>query len=159
MMTAHSAPMNHFHDFDMYQIIENESVNIHLKGTNKQQFLIIFRSPAAEEKELIPYLQKILSAISIQLEEDTLYLNLPDGKELCISHLIKTHGISKILVFAIQPKLLCLNLQITEHRVFSFLGSKWLWAESLSAIFSERTEKNRPKAGALWTGLKELLKD
>lgn len=158
-MTLNSSNSIHFLDFNVYQIRENEQIKEFVKGLNKQQFLIIFNSSTDEEKDLLPYLQKILSAISIQLEEDTLYLNLPKDKEICISHLVNSYGIIKILILGIKPELLGLNMQIPPYAVFPFLEKKWLWADSLLEIFLERKETIRPKAGALWTALNSMQKD
>jgi len=148
-----------FLDFDIYQFPENEDIKKYIKGLNRKQILIIFNSSSKEEEELILYLQKILAAISIQLDEDTLYMNLPKEMKISISHLINSNGITKILLFGISPELLSLNIQIPPYAVFPFLEKKWLWADNLAEIFLERKQTNRPKAGALWTSLNIMHKD
>jgi hypothetical protein len=52
-----------FFDFDMYQIPDNELVEKIVRGLNNEQFLIIFSCSEEDEKELNPYLQKILTAL------------------------------------------------------------------------------------------------
>lgn len=157
-MTLNSSLPTSFFDTNIYQIPENEFIIDYIKGLNKKQYLIIFNCSSEEEKDLIPYLQKILSAISVQLEEDTLYLNLPDEKKISISHLIKINPVNKILIFGIKPEVLSLNIQVPTYTVFPFLEKKWLWSDSLLEIFLEKKVTNRPKAGALWTALNELNK-
>ena len=49
-----------FFDFDIYQFPDNELVEKMVRGLNKEQFLIIFSCPEEDEKELNPYLHKIL---------------------------------------------------------------------------------------------------
>ena len=158
-MTDNSSLAFPFLDFDIYQFPENEHINSLIKGLNRQQFLIIYNSTIELEEELITYLQKILAAISIQLKEDTLFLNLPKEMKISISHLINSNGITKILLFGISPELLSLNIQIPPYAVFPFLEKKWLWADNLLDIFLERQQTNRPKAGALWTALNTMQKD
>ena len=148
-----------FFDFDMYQFPENEIVDKVVRGLNKEQFLIIFSCPEEEEKELHPYLQKILTALGTQMDEDTHYLNLPPGTEINLSHFLLYRATRKILLFGIQPHLLSLNIQIPPYTIFPFLGYKWLCADPLEAIFAERNQTIRPKAAALWTALNILKKD
>jgi hypothetical protein len=148
-----------FFDFDMYQIPDNELVEKIVRGLNNEQFLIIFSCSEEDEKELNPYLQKILTALGTQMEVDTHYLNLPPGTEINLSHFLLHTATRKILLFGIQPHLLSLNIQIPPYTVFPFLGRKWLWADPLGDIFAERNQTNRPKAAALWTALNILKKD
>jgi len=148
-----------FFDFDMYQIPDNELVEKIVRGLNNEQFLIIFSCSEEDEKELNPYLQKILTALGTQMEVDTHYLNLPPGTEINLSHFLLHTATRKILLFGIQPHLLSLNIQIPPYTVFPFLGCKWLWADPLGDIFAERNQKNIPKAAALWTTLNILKKD
>ena len=148
-----------FFDFDIYQFPDNELVDKIVRGLNKKQFLIIFSCPEKEETELTPYLQKILTALSVQMDEDTHYLNLPAGTEINLSHFLQHSATKKILLFGIQPHLLSLNIQIPPYTVFPFLGCKWLCADPLEAIFAERNQTIRPKAAALWTALNILKKD
>jgi hypothetical protein len=148
-----------FFDFDMYQFPDNELVEKMVRGLNKEQFLIIFSCPEEDEKELNPYLQKILTAMGTQMEVDTHYLNLPLGTEIKLSHFLQHTATGKILIFGIQPHQLSLNIQIPPYTVFPFLGCKWLWADPLGDIFAERNQTTRPKAAALWTALNILKKD
>ena len=148
-----------FFDFDMYQIPDNELVEKMVRGLNKEQFLIIFSCPEEDEKELNPYLQKILIALGVQMDNDTHYLNLPPGTEINLSHFLLHTATRNILLFGIQPHLLSLNIQIPPYTVFPFLGCRWLWADPLGAIFAERNQTIRPKAAALWTALNILKKD
>jgi hypothetical protein len=148
-----------FFDFDVYQIPDNELVDKIVKGFNKKQFLIIFSCPEEEEKELTPYLHKILTALGVQMDDDTHYLNLPPGNEINLSHFLQHTATRKILLFGIQPHLLSLNIQIPPYTVFPFLGYKWLWADPLGDIFAERNQATRPKAAALWTSLNILKQD
>jgi hypothetical protein len=148
-----------FFDFDIYQFPDNELVDKLVRGSNKEQFLIIFSCPEEDEKELNPYLQKILLAMGTQMEADTHYLNLPLGTELNLSYFLEHTLTKKILIFGIQPHHLSLNIQIPPYTVFPFLRYKWLWADSLEAIYAERNQASRPKAAALWTALNVLKKD
>jgi len=158
-MSTYNAQSSQFLDFDIYQFPENELIDQHLKGSNGKQFLIILHCTEAEEKDLIPYLQKIMGSISIQLEEDTHYINLPKNMNLNISHLIHLYGFNKILLFGIAATSLSLNIQPPVYTVFSFMGKKWLSADALPDIFSERKQTNRPKAGALWNVLSIMQQD
>lgn len=148
-----------FLDFDIYQFPDNELVEKIVRGLNKEQFLIIFSCPEEDEKELNPYLQKILTALGVEMDNDTHYLNLPLGTAFNLSHFLLKKATGKILLFGIQPHLLSLNIQIPPYTVFPFLGCKWLWADPLGEIFAERIQTTRPKAAALWTALSILNKD
>ena len=148
-----------FFDFDVYQFTDNELIDKMVRGLNKKQFLIIFSCPEEEEKELTPYLQKILTALGVQMDDDTHYLNLPPGNEINLSHFLQHTATRKILLFGIQPNLLSLNIQIPPYTVFPFLGYKWLSADPLGDIFTERNQATRPKAAALWTALNILKQD
>ena len=130
-----------------------------VRSLNKEQFLIIFSCPEEDEKELNPYLQKILTALGVEMDNDTHYLNLPPGTEINLSHFLLHTATRKILLFGIQPHLLSLNIQIPPYTIFPFLGCKWLCADPLEAIFAERNQTIRPKAAALWTALNILKKD
>lgn len=159
MMFPKNAIPTQFFDFDVYQFPDNELIDKIVRGLNKKQFLIIFSCPEEEEKELTPYLQKILTALGVQMDEDTHYLNLTAGNEINLSHFLQHSATKKILLFGIQPHLLSLNIQIPPYTVFPFLGYKWLWADPLGDIFAERNQTTRPKAAALWTALNILKQD
>lgn len=158
-MFPKSALPTQFIDFDIYQLTENELVDKIVKGSNNKQFLIIFSCPEEEEKDLIPYLQKILTAVGVQMDADTHYLNLPLGTSMNLSHFLLHRSTKKVLLFGIQPNVLSLNIQMPPHIVFPFLGCKWLWSDALGEIFAERNQTTRPKAAALWTALSILNKD
>jgi hypothetical protein len=155
-MATDNAQSIRFLDFDIYQIPENEPISQYLRGSNRKQFLIILHCSEEEEKDLIPYLEKILSTISIQLTEDTHYIILPKLTTIAIHQIIRRYGINKIMVFGIEPGALRLNITFPYYSVFSFIGKKWLIADALQTIFLERKEKKRPKAEALWNALTVL---
>lgn len=129
----------------MYQFPDNELIEKMVRGLNKEHFLIIFSCPEEDEKELRPYLQKILTAMGTQMEVDTHYLNLPLGTEINLSHFLKHTATKKVLTFGIQPHLLSLNIQILPYTVFPFLGCKWLWADPLELFMQKETKQTDPK--------------
>jgi hypothetical protein len=98
------------------------------------------------------FLEKVLSAVQINLERDTLLAIAESGTPLRLMPELRKNQTEFVLVFGLPPAPLGLNIEAPLYRAVFFYGIHWLFADKLSAL-----EPDRAKKGLLWTALKQLF--
>lgn len=105
------------------------------------------------------FLGKILSAVKLNIVEDTLLLKVTRSENISFSDLSRHHTARHILLFGIEPRQLGLHFSLPLNVPMSFGGSAFLYTFPLHSLFEERTADARPKAATLWKNLKRLFID
>ncbi|MBK8556653.1 MAG: hypothetical protein IPL65_13180 [Lewinellaceae bacterium] len=98
------------------------------------------------------FLTKVLAAVQINLEQDTLFVPLKQGETHGIAAALKAKQPERVLVFGLPPLALQLNLQVPKYQPFDFYNCSWLWADTLAQIEQDKALKTR-----LWQALQQLF--
>lgn len=98
------------------------------------------------------FLKKVLAAAQLDLEQDTLFAEIPEGQPFDMSGSLRMKPAGQVLVFGISPQQLGVHVQAPLFQPFSFYGTTWLFADALSVLAPDKTKK-----GLLWTALKSMF--
>ncbi|MCB0560878.1 MAG: hypothetical protein H6573_30480 [Lewinellaceae bacterium] len=145
-------------DFSLFPLSDWRQFNERLSGNNARRVLIVLER-LESDSELMDFLGKILSAVQLNLEEDTLLLRLTKGENISFSRLSQVQPVRYVLLFGIAPRQLGLHFSLPPGQPMRFGETYFLHTSALLDIFEERKAKARPKAGALWNNLKQLFID
>lgn len=117
-------------------------------GSNQKGILIVY---ATGDKVHLDFLNKILSAIEISMD-NVLTLAIKEQETIKIQENFGGQPISKILVFGILPKRICLNSIVEKYMVTEIKDTKVIFADSLEQVKNTKELKKN-----LWLSLKELF--
>lgn len=145
-------------DFHLFPLSDWRQANERLSGNNARHVLVVTEQQQGNE-ELTDFLGKILSAVKLNLVEDTLLLKLTRRENISFSDLSRHHSIRQVLLFGIEPRQLGLHFSLPLNVPMSFGGRFFLYTYPLALLFEERTADSRPKAASLWKNLKQLFID
>ncbi len=121
------------------------------KGNFARRILIVANAePTVITNRL--FLEKVLSAANLNLDNDTFFCVAPPDQPISISSVLSTKPAEFVLVFGLQPDQLGLTITAPRYQPFSFYGTTWLFADALSVLEPDRVLK-----GQLWTALKPLF--
>lgn len=144
-----------FKNDEIFLLPSSESIVNKIKGGNKKKIFILYQAPEGDN-ELLAYLKKILAAVKVDLEADSLYLNLQD-QSLDFSSLNKQLNCQTILIFGPLAARCGINLQLPLYHPTPIQDLQLLYCNDLQAIFDEKNQAKRPKASALWKSLQLLF--
>jgi hypothetical protein len=140
-----------FFDYKIIRLPELEEFSFLLKGENKKNILILYQDDMWEDS--LDYLQKILKATGLDLNEDTIFYNPKSADALpTLNQIADKHPIHKIILFGIHPKQVGIHADIKAYTISPFYGFQFLVAERLSAIKSSKEHRE-----ALWNELKTFF--
>lgn len=146
-----------FFDFDLFVLPDSLPLAEIAQGQGLAGvFLVLRDDPNAQE--LLDYLKKILAAVACDMDRDAWWTLLAPDAKFSFSQLQTESPIRLCLAFGISPASLGLNIQAPLYHPITLAGKEWLFADDLSQIYAERTQKDRPMAGALWSALQMLFK-
>ena len=140
-----------FQHIKLYRTIAESKFELVAIGNENSENLIIIKQ--GYEKEILDYLQKILTSVGLDLNNDVLIITLKHGENLKISKL--PHH--KILVFGIEPKILGLFIEWELNSLIRIGDKKLIFSNDLTDIFAERVKKDRKMALMLWNSMKEMF--
>ncbi len=120
---------------------------IPFEGVNKKNILIACDSPLQDSDKA--FIRKILSSVQLEPDDVALYA-LTDS--ISFHELKAAVNFHKLLLFAITPQQLSLNILHENYKPFSFLGTQILVCDSLSSISNSEKAKS-----LLWKALKTLF--
>ncbi|HAD11782.1 MAG TPA: hypothetical protein DCF33_05015 [Saprospirales bacterium] len=98
------------------------------------------------------FIAKVLSAANLNLQQDTLFAELPAHEPVSIAPDLKERKPGHVLVFGISPAQLGLSIQISLYHPTAFYGATWLFADSLSTLEPDKNRKSQ-----LWNGIKTMF--
>lgn len=147
---------NHFIDFPIFQAPEYDAFSESCRGENQRKTLILFAS-SEDTEELNTFLAKILAAVKLDLQKDVLLLPLPEEERMHLSSIIRKEKIATVIVFGIPFNRLGVHISTSVYQPVAAGSIQWLYAHSLTDIYTERQQGGRQKAGALWRALQSLF--
>ena len=121
------------------------------KGDFARQVLIISRAEPEAAVNNRNFLTKILSAVQLDLDRDTLLVELPLGQPVGLLTDVRRKKPQSVLVFGIAAPQLGLQLQLSPYQPLDFQQMTLLFADALSVL-----EQDKEKKGLLWTALKTM---
>jgi hypothetical protein len=98
------------------------------------------------------FLAKVLSAAGLNLQNDTLFAEIPAQEPVSIAPDLQERKPGFVLVFGIPPAQLGLSVQAAYYQPVSFYGATWLFSDALSSL-----EPDKQKKSMLWNALKQLF--
>ena len=123
-----------FLNFTVYDIPEVSDTEFSFFGDNRKEMLLAY---IHLNEESFVYLQRILSSVKINAEEDCLLLKLNTGYS-CLPHLheIKRENIfSKAVFFGIKPHQLGLQIDLPkQQQCIKIQNTKILFADDLADV-------------------------
>ncbi len=121
------------------------------KGSNNG--LVFIGMEAENEPEArTAFLKKILAALKLELDRDTIYTTLEMGEPASFCQLLKKKGIEKMVVFGLSPRQFGLAFEAKLYEPIAFYGCKFLFSEKLSLIETDQERKAK-----LWAALKSMF--
>lgn len=137
---------------DLLFLAPSQSVFATATGDFARQVLVIsLADPAASANNRI-FLSKVLSAAQLNLEQDTLFVELPAGLPIGLLTDVRQRKPDCVLVFGVPAAQLGLNMTIQPYQPFVFQQMTMLFADALPTL-----AMNKEKKGQLWTALKTVF--
>lgn len=127
------------------------SVSDFSSGGFAKQVFIVSKAPAVPGAHH-DFLKKILAAVQINLEKDTLFAEIPVGEPLSLLPACKQKQAGHILVFGLAPEQLGVAAEIPLYQPRQFYGLYLLFADSLAEL-----EPDRVKKGQLWQAMQHMF--
>lgn len=125
-------------------------------GHFKKQLLIFFEAPPEQADELNHFLGKILKAIQLNLQEDTLFVNKAPGHDYAIADLLAQRAARQVLIFGIPPTALGIRFALPPYHNVIHRNTGFLWADDLATIFAERQQGGKKMSGQLWQAIQQF---
>lgn len=98
------------------------------------------------------FLTKILAAARLNLENDTLFAEIPAGMPVSVLPAIKQKHAGHILVFGLPALQIGIVAQQPLYEPYVFYGTTFLFADALSVL-----EPDKNRKGKLWQALQQLF--
>lgn len=117
------------------------------KKLDKKSVIVVHATPLSDAA--LALLEKILSAINVQLNEDVLLVHLSADQKLPLGRLLRNTPIRLILNFSCKPKQLKMNIEGTKYAVLRFSECNFISSDSI-----EELQKNKQLKMLLWNALK-----
>lgn len=98
------------------------------------------------------FLSKVLSAVQLDLDKDTLFAEIQDSEAFSFVDALKNKQPACVLVFGLPPSRLGLAIEATLYQPFMFYNINWLFADALSILEPDKNKKSQ-----LWQALKQMF--
>lgn len=124
-------------------------------GQNHKHVLLL--ANWGENAELKAFLDKVLAAVKLTIEHDTLYINTTTAPQLSFPAIVNAYDIKCVLLFGYPPQNLGLNFILPLYTPVHLNNTVFLAADPIEQIFEERQKGGKQMAGALWKSLKSIF--
>jgi hypothetical protein len=138
--------------YNIYDIPHSTDLTNLVIGKNAKKVLIVL-----SEKEYAShsvFLDKIMSAVSLNLFEDCLICQMPSYAYIKFSDFKSKFAMSKLILFGVNFQQLGLQIQCQQNQICIFQSIELLPTFSLSAL-----EQDSQKKRILWMSLKSLFQE
>ena len=146
---------NSLFNFQIFQLDPNEGEDLKIDGKNQKKVFILYQDPE-EQLELRQFLAKVLQAIQIDLDQDTLFINNKHGQKCAASDFIKKYSPQFFLLFGIDPKSIGIQFQLPAYHWIQHQETRFLRADAVAKIYEERQNGGKEMSAKLWRALKEI---
>lgn len=145
-----------FFDFDILDVPENNNQAGRLSGDNAKEILIVFQN-MQDNEELLPFLEKILAAVQLNAQKDTLVLEITTQEKFSFLDLRQRLAFQHFIAFGIEPQTMGIHYENTLYQPVRYDNCTFLFADDLQKIFEERQQGGKRMSGELWKVLKSLF--
>lgn len=136
-------------DHHLYPLADIKKTQESLRGSNQKGILIVL---GADGEAHLPFLGKIITAAKLDMDRDAAVLVLEGKGMLNAMALAERTDSKKLLVFGVEGKRLCLNLNLPRYQTTHLSDRDIIVADSLSKIQGDQRHKR-----ALWEAMKTLF--
>ena len=119
-------------------------------GFARQVAVLALEEPSSAANR--DFLDKVLTAAQLNLAKDAMLAEIPSDEARAIAPDIMEHQPKYVLVFGILPIQLGLSVEVPAYQPITFYDCRWLFADKLSALESDKVKKTQ-----LWTALKQMF--
>ncbi len=133
---------------NIYSLVEPKELTSLTRGSNQKGVLLVYH---VDDKDHLDFLAKIISSIHLKMEE-VMLLELKEFQVANLSTFIQENELTSIIIFGLELKNLCLNVDALKYDVFRIGVSQYLSADSLWQVSQSKEKKKN-----LWLGLKEIF--
>lgn len=141
-----------FSEKDLLFIAPERNEAVRQAGGFLKKVLVVYR----EEPQFagaVPFLEKILGAAKVNLQEDTLHIVLPEQDVLALGVFIREKQPAQVLVFGFSPAQLGIHLHLTPYEPAVLNDSILLFSDALSVLEPDKLLKTK-----LWNALQQIFK-
>ena len=140
-----------FSERDLIFSAPEHSILQHATGGFARRVCILL--PAGpEHHERLGFLTKILAAVRLDLDKDTLLIEIPVPQPATILPVLKEKQAEVVLVFGLSPAQIGLRTEIPLYLPQPFYGATFLFAEALAVLEPDTARKAR-----LWQAIQHLF--
>ena len=138
---------------DLFRVPEPENGLKHALGNNEQGVILIARTQPKTHEQEIELLEKILSAVKLDIKKDTLLFNVTNQELISFSQIIRNRTVNQAFFFGFTPPDLGLHLKIPKYHPLKFRGVWICFSDPLHELLQNKTLK-----AALWQALQQIFK-
>ena len=138
-----------FLDFKVIDIADPSEVLQKCSGNSERG---VFIGYLEKDRALKPFLEKIFSAVHLDIQKEVLVLEKTPDLPVSFSRLSFPKPIQKALLFGIPPSEIGLQINSTPYQPISFLNTQFLFADDLEII-----HKSQPLKKQLWEALQQMF--
>ncbi len=138
-------------DFTLVALPDENNSEINISGSNQKKLLIVCEMEE-DHTANINLLEKILGAVKYNLIDDCKIICLKQDQSISFSNFDKVDGFKNALIFGPISRKLGLNFEFKWYYPIEHNDCKFLFADHLSVIQSDKARK-----GALWGALQEMF--
>ena len=144
--------MNHyFYDFEIYNSPNTDFPASASIGKNEKKLLIVLQNEDISEENK-SFLEKILSAVKYNLDNDAQRLTIQKNEAIGINEILKKNEANDIVIFGINPKKLGLSFETILYKPSIISKKTFLVCHSL-----EQIKKSQDLKKALWIALQGVF--
>jgi len=144
-----------FIDYKVYNIEENnnEILKKNIFGSNQKGIIIVYSTDAEEfsPENAKDFLEKIIKAIGLNLEQDTLCVPLTQDIP-CSFRSLNEFNAKHLFVFGFTPRQMGIQAQIANYEAVRLNDCELFFADNLHEL-----SNNQNKKRALWKHLKKTF--
>lgn len=134
----------------LFRIPEHSILEGARGGFAKQVWVLSGGAP--NQPGALDFLSKVLTAARLNLERDTLFVDVSGHAPLSILPALKEKPGEYILVFGLTPAEIGLAAEIPRYIPYPFYGSTFLFADALATLEPDKVLK-----GKLWQALQQIF--
>jgi len=143
-------------DLEIIDFSEAETIAARCTGENAKTVLVIFQTTENQE-ELKAFLGKVLSAVQLDFEKDTLSLAVEKEEKFSFIQLCQSFDIQILIAFGIAPQHLGLHFRTSPYDLIRHDQRNYVFVDDLQLIYEERQQGGKQMSGKLWHTLQSLF--
>lgn len=146
-----------FFDFDIINVPDSSQLTARTIGKNEKGIFILFQDNQDNREELALFLEKILAAVQLNAQKDTLIMEITAAATISFIGLRQRFNFRYFICFGINPKQLGVQFETKPYQAIRHDGITFIFADDLQKIYEERQQGGKQMSGELWRVLKTMF--